>query len=918
MNKLSYTSKTVDVTPNKITNRKVIYSVFIMLLLFNHNYGFADILLDFNFQNNELTEGFGNWKYVDKGSNCGVYDGESFSKLCSQDNNKFFPYYNFRNNDHMGWLRYGYIDSNNTFAITGSSLKVTLTGGAYKKPSGEIRYSGTPVFSKSDLLTTSEGDLDYDNQTLPGVFSFYLKSADSTTTFPKIQNKNRLSLWVLMPKLTENIDYYQSSSSLTRPNSTFTIYPFINTSTQGHYYHYVSNIPMGGWTKIQFDAHPQHHNAGSNNPYSAFAVGGYEYPGDGVSYFNNTTAIAFVAGFSRNQTSPYEFYIDDISTSLILYENDETINNLGIGYDQQNQIFDISFSDKYRCLECSAKYQLRYSFSPITLSNYDLAFIPKEIINFDRNKNNSLGEIYKPNKGYNNIWAAIDIQDKHLEQLTDGNTLYFAVKDISDRTHMKQEVIDFAEQFVPNIGNVKTIDLLKTIDYPIHLVEYPLTIKTTELDIAIQDHYFSKLIEAEGGTPPYTFFTSDTLPKGITLTKEGYLSGYPNIVKSVSFDITVTDIENKSTSHNFNWITYSEASFDVNSCTTIVDFAANNNVDIIESNAFQTIIVDKYSGSFKMGKSIITGQNGNYDYAGVTGAGLTLQREDTIRAVWYNDSDIEIKFTPQISFNDKDRRSSESTVDWYSMEEISIKPKQYSASVFLVNFPVEGHISTININVNYDNNKTLILDKIELASSSIPTNKVCSTPFPTNGRLDTDQDGVSDSLDAFPLDPAEWIDTDLDLIGNNIDIDDDNDGIIDENDIAPLDNIIGDDEPPIIFSLQDITITISGDEDRIELSPPIVTDNNLYPVTIASNVSSLFTIGRHEVIWTATDYAGNSTSASQIVIIEPTIIQDIAATITEKSNDKTSGGSLYWLSLFIILMKLPYSSIFHKIIKSAN
>ena len=54
---------------------------------------------------------------------------------------------------------------------------------------------------------------------------------------------------------------------------------------------------MGGWTKIQFDAHPQHHNSGSRNPYSAFSVGGYEYPGDGIAYFNNTTAISFVAGF---------------------------------------------------------------------------------------------------------------------------------------------------------------------------------------------------------------------------------------------------------------------------------------------------------------------------------------------------------------------------------------------------------------------------------------------------------------------------------------------------------------------------------------------------------------------------------------------------------------------------------------------
>jgi hypothetical protein len=710
--------------------------------MLNISNAFADTLLNFNFKNNKLTSGFDNWNYVDKGTNCGVYDGDKFSKLCSLDHKKFYPYYNFRNNDHMGWLRYGYIDSDDTFSIIGSSLKITLTGGAYEKPSGEIGHTGAPIFSKSDLLPIPEENFGDGTQILPGSFSFYFKSADSTTTFPELQNKNRLNLWVLMPKLRDSINDYEKSSLLTRPNQTVSMYPFINTSKQGHYYHSVSNIPMGGWTKIQFDAHPQHHNGGSNNPYSAFKVGGYEYPGDGISYFNNTTAISFVAGFTSKQTSPYVFYIDEISTSLVLYENDETINNLAVGYDQQNKIFDISFSDKYRCLECSAKYQLKYSLSPITLSNFDFAYTPKETINFDRTKNNTLGEVYKPNNGYNNLWAAIKIQNKHLEQLTDGNTLYFAIKDISDRTQIEQEPIDFAEQIVPNIGTVKTINLLKTIDYPIHLVEYPLTIKTTEIDFAIQDHYFSKKIDAEGAKPPYTFISANILPHGMTLTKEGLLSGYPTMVGSFDLELTVTDIDNKSTSKKLNWPIRSEASFNINSCTNIVDFAAENDSDVIESKGFQTVISDKYTANTKMGKTIVIGQNGGYDYAGVTGTGLQLQKEDHIRAIWYNDSDKLIKFNPLISFNDNDRRSNESTKAWHSMQEISIKPKQYNTSVFFMNSSLEGQISTININVNFNNNKTLILDKIELVSPNIPINKICIMPFPTKNILNTDLSAV--------------------------------------------------------------------------------------------------------------------------------------------------------------------------------
>ena len=52
---------------------------------------------------------------------------------------------------------------------------------------------------------------------------------------------------------------------------------------------------------------------------------------------------------------------------------------------------------------------------------------------------------------------------------------------------------------------------------------------------------------------------------------------------------------------------------------------------------------------------------------------------------------------------------------------------------------------------------------------------------------DDDNDGVADSLDAFPLDAGESVDTDGDGQGNNADADDDNDGVVDSQDAFPLD-----------------------------------------------------------------------------------------------------------------------------------
>jgi len=51
-----------------------------------------------------------------------------------------------------------------------------------------------------------------------------------------------------------------------------------------------------------------------------------------------------------------------------------------------------------------------------------------------------------------------------------------------------------------------------------------------------------------------------------------------------------------------------------------------------------------------------------------------------------------------------------------------------------------------------------------------------------NADTDDDNDGVADTLDAFPLDANEALDSDGDGVGNNADSDDDNDGIMDSLD----------------------------------------------------------------------------------------------------------------------------------------
>ncbi|RYV03098.1 hypothetical protein SOPP22_05920 [Shewanella sp. OPT22] len=141
-------------------------------------------------------------------------------------------------------------------------------------------------------------------------------------------------------------------------------------------------------------------------------------------------------------------------------------------------------------------------------------------------------------------------------------------------------------------------------------------------------------------------------------------------------------------------------------------------------------------------------------------------------------------------------------------------------------------------------------------------------------RADTDGDGFNDLQDVFPLDQTEWLDTDNDGAGNNVDQDDDNDGIFDEDDIAPLDPTIGDDEAPVFVDLSELVVEATAPQTQITLEQPVVTDNNRFAPTVTHNLTSMLALGEHEVLWIATDYAGNVTTAIQVIRVVDTTAPD--------------------------------------------
>ena len=685
-----------------------------------------ETMMNFDFRSGELTDGFDDWFYSDKGSNpCDVFGGENQSKLCSNSGYKLYQYYNWNNSDHLGWMRYGYIDSNSDFSVSGSSLEVTLTGGQYEDENGNIKDSGAFIKSKGDLANYNDDEL-YSDLVLKGDMSLYFKTPSATTKIPELAGKNRFSVWVLMPRDIIDIDKYNYEEK-TRPSQYIAWYPFINTSKSGHYYHHASNIPMGGWTKIQFDAHPTHHNSGSNNLNSGFSEGGDSYPGNGADYMSNIAAFTLRASFTKNTVSPISYYIDEFTTDFVMYENEETINNVGVGYNPDTHLFDISFEDKYRCADCFAKYEVRYSFSPITNSNFNNAHIPLVTTNFKRSQSNNDGIIHKPNPGYNIIWAGLDLQSEHRNMLSDNKDIYFAIKDISVR-QSEQQNADFELVDVPDVGLVRKMDLIKTIKYTTIPISYPIEITTNSLDSMIMGHRFNQKIEATGQDEPYVF-ESISLPAGISLSRNGILSGIPQQKGEFELSLRVRSDNGKSTSKTFSINIKTESDFDFSKCSEIVDFKTSKTDSLISNENFNTVIHDSYTGFDSIGASIFVGENKDYNYQGVTGNGFDVSTGDKVVVTYFNASEQTIVSTPRISLNDPDRPYSGISGEWYEMSEIEVPGGSYAISEITITENMTITADTININTQHESSKTLIVDKIAFVDLDGDPENICEYPF---------------------------------------------------------------------------------------------------------------------------------------------------------------------------------------------
>ena len=81
----------------------------------------------------------------------------------------------------------------------------------------------------------------------------------------------------------------------------------------------------------------------------------------------------------------------------------------------------------------------------------------------------------------------------------------------------------------------------------------PLSISTQSLPVGTVGSSYSGTVSATGGTPPYTFAVSGTLPNGLSFNSStGVISGTPTAEGVYGFSVSVTDIARTSQSQNFS------------------------------------------------------------------------------------------------------------------------------------------------------------------------------------------------------------------------------------------------------------------------------------------------------------------------------------------------------------------------------
>lgn len=199
----------------------------------------------------------------------------------------------------------------------------------------------------------------------------------------------------------------------------------------GHWYHHVL-LNGGGIWKTQLDTHPHHNNIRLNRlpPLDQNYIRNYP------DFFTEMRLFYLMSiPLSPNEVGPVP-YRETVSPFIFWEDtepqNEETITGLSTMWNRNEHFGEMSFESKYLDAESYGLYQLRYSFTPITNSNWSDA-TPVHVREYEPFHIDARtdGIFIRPVPGRKVVWVRFDLATEvDEEKLEAGGTIYYAVKDI--------------------------------------------------------------------------------------------------------------------------------------------------------------------------------------------------------------------------------------------------------------------------------------------------------------------------------------------------------------------------------------------------------------------------------------------------------------------------------------------------------
>lgn len=460
----------------------------------------------------------------------------------------------------FGWLQItadGHKGNALEYFVTGGLLGMDTSGGPCVAQGTEL-YCKEAYSGAGDVFTG--GDVGHP-------YIYFKKTNEEltqrdTTPYTEATTANRMSLYVKRPYRSNGTGGYNVPV-----RGTAQIGLFRDPASTG-YHHYLNAYTQGGgWEKITIDETTEGDNAsdGSNRYIPNFLTTAWQF------YITTLPYMGYA-------TPPYSVLFDDISFENDTYanQNNQTIICISIMKKDDLNEWEVSFEDKYANAEAHATYELRYSLTgAITNENWSSA-TPVHVFADARYHiaERTDGKFPKWWPYYAGVWAKFSLGSADYANLSAGETIYFAVKDVSQNIDMTP-IVSIDDGYRASGGR----------DY----AGYPALFSTIEDEVELT---YIKRVSYSIPTPGSTPYDSPTItgPADFSTTSSSVeIEGTYTVDSELTVD-TVTWTLGESSG-------FCVAALGVFSCTVPVELGANSIVfELIDSNngtASDTVVVTR-------------------------------------------------------------------------------------------------------------------------------------------------------------------------------------------------------------------------------------------------------------------------------------------------------------------------------------